>query len=396
MNLLPKNTPLGKLHLLDTHIFYDGPKLFTAKNASGQKYLSFWLGQSDDRGDKWLYIPVSTPRHKSILTGDISLREACVNPEDGWVWIIESGHERAASSEMKLPGQIAESELPAEETFLNADIQLSKDIEDTNSYAKQSLKEVLDIEFSGQEIKNKEIPIDYLGSALTETQTLIQNIVYSQYGEGAKRGRIPKDIKEMSRMMAVDSYPSSFGIRLESRQSTGLFDTSTVGDAIRTLIHLIKQGNNTEKIIPLLNDLGSRVVSKYINFLSVYKKSDMDFNVHWGSPRHKETRVSSSMSSSKAKEIIDILSEKIEEFTEEIEIEGVLEGVDIQSKTFKILDLGSEQRITGKLKDSFVQKAKKAAAEVPKTYTATLIVTQEISPVTEESSDKYELKDLKE
>jgi hypothetical protein len=71
-----------------------------------------------------------------------------------------------------------------------------------------------------------------------------------------------------------------------------------------------------------------------------------------------------------------------------------LEGIDVQSKRFKILDVDEEERITGSLKDEFVSTAKKVAAEVPKTYIATLIETQEINRFSGESSAKYELVDI--
>jgi hypothetical protein len=398
MDILPKDTPLGKLRITKVHIYYDGPKLFTAESKSGQQYLSFWLGEHNRSGEDWLYLPVSPSRLQIVLKKEISLRTACLNPEDGWVWLVTTNSNRDQSSAitMKPPSTLKESQLPAQDAYLSSEVTKEKNIEETGQYAERSMKEVLDIEFSSEDIKYKRIPAEYLGSALSTTQNIILYILYSHQYKPKKRGRIPEDVKRKSRMMAVDSYPSSFGIRIESRSSKGLFDNTSVGDAIQTLTRLVRLGDDSNDVIPILRGLGSRVVSKYIDFLNVYKQNEVDFNMHWGSPRNEGSVISSEMDYLTAESTVDMLSEKIEEFTKRITVKGVLEGVDIQSKRFKILNLDSEERITGSLNEDFVSKAKNVSAEVPKTYKAVLEVTQKIDPVTQEPSENYELIDLAE
>lgn len=115
----PQKTPLGRLRFLEVYAAFDGPKLFACENASGQKFLAFWLG--DDQGrDRWLYLPLSASRLQRLRRNELDLRGACLEAEDGFVWIVEAGpddlHDPVSS--IRDVERIDPSWLPAPETFL--------------------------------------------------------------------------------------------------------------------------------------------------------------------------------------------------------------------------------------------------------------------------------------
>ena len=379
------------------HIFYDGPKLFTAESTSGQIYLSFWLGEGASESDRWLYVPMSVARNAMVRRGDLSLRDACLNPEDGWVWLVKvwSGGDVEDEAQISLPTDLEEQDLPTEDARL-AEIEHRPEptLEKAHLRAHRTRREVFDLALDVPNANLKEIAADDLGDSLLNVQSLVENIAYAQTGSASRRGRIPSEVKREAKMMATDVFASSFGVRLESKAQTDLFGQSSVGAAVDTLVELLDAGRDESKISGILKLLGGRVVSKYISLLKAWGNNNISVTTAWGSPSNPQKLVRVSMSSSEADYIADMLADKIEDFSEEIRVKGVLEGIDIQSKRFKILDLEEEDRITGKLKDEFVSTAKKVAAEVPKTYIATLIETQEVNRFSGESSVKYELVDI--
>ncbi len=88
MNLLPKNTALGILKITEIHDFYDGPKLFCAKNSSNNLYLVYWCDQRDDSAEGWLYLPISEGRLETVRCGNLSLRDAFLFPDDGGLYHV--------------------------------------------------------------------------------------------------------------------------------------------------------------------------------------------------------------------------------------------------------------------------------------------------------------------
>lgn len=86
---LPKGSQLGRLSINEVYDYYDGPKLFTAKNSSGTTYLAFWADQ-DGAGDVWLYVPISNGRLQKVKTGEVSLRNTFIESEDGFAFKIHT------------------------------------------------------------------------------------------------------------------------------------------------------------------------------------------------------------------------------------------------------------------------------------------------------------------
>ncbi len=87
MSLLPQDTNLGKLEILEVYEYYDVPCLFACQNKSGQIFLASWANQTREFGT-WLYVPMSAGRFAGIRSGQIDLRDAYVTSEDGFVYEV--------------------------------------------------------------------------------------------------------------------------------------------------------------------------------------------------------------------------------------------------------------------------------------------------------------------
>jgi len=95
-HLLPTHTFLENLTIIDVHVFYDCPRLFTCQNASGQLFLAVWFDETEE-ADLWLYVSLSPQRLATIRTGQIDLYDAFRAAENGWVYQVTTYYDERVS-----------------------------------------------------------------------------------------------------------------------------------------------------------------------------------------------------------------------------------------------------------------------------------------------------------
>lgn len=107
MSVLPVGTSLGQLQLLETYDYYDGPRLFSARNVVGTTFFVLWADVTQDE-DIWLYAPVSTERLADLREGVLSIREAFTHAEDRVVYRVHQSKTTGAAR----VDPLAASEIP--------------------------------------------------------------------------------------------------------------------------------------------------------------------------------------------------------------------------------------------------------------------------------------------
>lgn len=85
--MLPENTILGTLTMLEIYEFYNMPVLFACRNRTGQLFLAVWIDETADE-NSWLYVPLSTERFATVRQGKVDLHDAFVQPEDIFVFKV--------------------------------------------------------------------------------------------------------------------------------------------------------------------------------------------------------------------------------------------------------------------------------------------------------------------
>ena len=398
MHRLPTNTPLGRLQLMEVYHYFDGPKLFSCTNTAGQRFLAFWLG--DDQGnDRWLYVPVSQTRLILARSGGISLRTLCKVPEDGWLWIITlpSDSTEPLSVQPVFAEQLSPNDFPSDDSFLSLETQTLPPIEETASIrAERTRSEILDVALKPQGERRNEIAARTLGVTLVNTQDLLEAIVYSRAGYKSRRGRLPTHLRQSSELTAVGVFPSSFGMRLESKVQADMFGETTLRPALENLVVLVSAGLDRENLKAVLSELGGRVAARYTLLLNSLAQNNTDLKATWASPKTPTTSTSFSISWREAQRTVDVLLTTIDEFTDTFKIRCRLDGIDLYTKTFDLVDIESNERLTGQILDSFIDDAKVAAARVPAEYVATIEQRQEVIAITGETKEKYSLVKLDE
>ena len=83
------DAPWGEVVLDIVLDYYDGPRLLLRRNRSEQLFLAWW-SDSHESIERWIYLPVSESRLRQILSGEIPSFDALHDPEDGFVYVIDT------------------------------------------------------------------------------------------------------------------------------------------------------------------------------------------------------------------------------------------------------------------------------------------------------------------
>jgi hypothetical protein len=121
MILLTQNRTVGQLSIVEVFAYFDGPRLFLAENAAGQRYLVASL-DSDADTDTWLLTAISERRVLQLSEGVMDVRTAFLNPELETLYqITSSASGELLSSIALVPADLTDDLLPEPEVFLKAE-----------------------------------------------------------------------------------------------------------------------------------------------------------------------------------------------------------------------------------------------------------------------------------
>jgi type I restriction enzyme, R subunit len=111
-------SPPGAVQVEEVFDFYDGSRLFTARDPSGALFLAHWVDDADDLST-WLYLPLSPARLAELKARRLDLRSAFLAAEGGVVYrvlILRATNQR--ETEVVPCSQLDASELPAAGEYL--------------------------------------------------------------------------------------------------------------------------------------------------------------------------------------------------------------------------------------------------------------------------------------
>lgn len=107
-------TPLGPLRITEVFVEHDGPRVCACECSTGQLYVGLWVVE-EPQLHEWLLLPVSQTRLSAIRTGEITLREAILHAEDGWLWHVSYPLDGQQPSARRVKGEdVSGDQLPGE------------------------------------------------------------------------------------------------------------------------------------------------------------------------------------------------------------------------------------------------------------------------------------------
>src|SRR3990172_2296265 len=269
MTYLLENAILGRLELIEVYEEYDGPRLFSCRNSSGQIYLAIWVEKKSDK-DIWIYLPISAKRFTSIRSGDIDLREAFLTAEDGYIFIVNisklNGH---ISVDERLSREIDNKWLPEQGEFLNLTTVTLPPIEDDiNKIAVSRRRDIIHLILKIPNITRSEVPARILGNFLKFIQETIDAIGYACESTDKTRGPIPISYISKTQLSVTRTFAGSFGVELSSLKGADLFGNTPTGRAIEQFISLLNIGCEADQLKEMFSNLRIRPAIKYRELLN--------------------------------------------------------------------------------------------------------------------------------
>ena len=351
---LPKNPILGELSIMHTFQFFDIPRLFSCKNKAGNQYLA--LSTFDDYEIyEWLYLPLSIDRFSSIISKHVSLRDAYLSPEDGYLFHVSSDFSGISKVEYLLPEQVKNEDLPDEDVYLETSekIAIGLGAIDAKEAAISSRRETYNLHMYPWDTQLPELDVCEFGNILTSFQELADAL--GQYCKGGPtlKGAIPADILEATKFRATQIFEGSFGIQLKSKSTSDLFHNSLASDVLYELTNLLETKDNEDNISNKLHALKGRVASKYRRFLKEITKLDSPVKIQWGSPNSERGRALD-LSKQELKRAFELVSKIDIEMTEAVVFRAELLGLDVTTKRYRVRHLADNEDYVGKIAEESV------------------------------------------
>lgn len=388
--MLPTRTCLGELEVIEVFDFLDFPRLFSCRNKAGQIFLALSVEESANTAI-FLYTAISLDRYRSLISGDLRIRDVIRLAEDNFVFNVEFTPSGETASMISC-SEIPDNWLPHEsEVIMTSKIATPYQIvQSVTDCAHSSLHET--ICFALKLPRNStQVAARILGDFLATFQELIDAIAQACAGEPTLRGSIPKTILDKSGFYVLNTYPSSFGIQLIADNKVDLFSDSLAGDAVEELFRLINAKADETLLRDILQTLKGRAASKYRSFLEALLDSEGDLEASWGSPKANRGG-ESLMSRQDMKGAYHIVSVFEQEVGELIQIQGTLFNLHVRTRSFEVRDLKNGKIYAGKLSGEAPESINHAT--LSENYTATLRRLTEVKSVSGEERDKWLLIDL--
>jgi len=120
MIYLKQNREFGRLAISEVFAYFDGPRLFVAENAAGQRYLVNSI-DSDSNTDTWLVVALSDRRLLQLSERVMDVRTAFLRPEMETLFqVVTTSSQELVSSTLMLAEELTDDLLPEPEVFLKS------------------------------------------------------------------------------------------------------------------------------------------------------------------------------------------------------------------------------------------------------------------------------------
>jgi len=109
---------LDKAEIDEVFMYYDVARVFSCRTPTGVAFLAYWAdelyvddGEGYD-GDQWMAVKLSDVRLEQLRVGDISMREALTDPEDGRILFIDAPDRKDCSERWVKPEELEKDYFP--------------------------------------------------------------------------------------------------------------------------------------------------------------------------------------------------------------------------------------------------------------------------------------------
>lgn len=381
---------IGPVTLEDELVYYDGPLLFTVRAENGGRFLGFWAAQNATEGIFW-FSPISDKRYSELLRGQLEVRLALSEPEA----ILEAHRDNATAryfeSAWRLTSELDTSIFPESGYCLepdDVDLSTTGFIETANVLAMRAHRTVARMIFDfGAGIH--EGPASAIAGAILNAQRFVDAIAHAKLPNPKDRGAIPVEITIQTQLALRPVTESSLGIELVSVQESDLWESSLVGDSLKSLMDVVSVGSNEVALRERFTPLTGRAAKAYRSLLQSLQQSGGDIVIETGLPL-QGCEMQVALRKSEIPAIITAMLSVEKSKAVPHSFNAILTGYVVSTRTFYITSLDDIQ-YKGKATGRGAEAA--AHARLSEPYRVELLETVEYD-LTGDSRSEYELIDL--
>ena len=321
--------------------YYDGPRLLLQRSQAGQMYLAWW-NDADESIDRWIYLPVSEPRLREILSGNVSALDALSNPEDGNLLVvdIDVGIDSVIQTIVTTAASLPQDSLPLEWSKLN--IPMPGEI---SGVPTREWSHLLDVRIEGQV---GQVAADVVSRLVGNLQRILDAIGQALSTTPTSKGPIPNSIKEQTRLLFAGTYAGSLGLRLEAERQDSPLGESLARSSLEGLFGLLEEDQRTSEPAFRRRIWTSRVIANYINLLSTIETSTYPTSLRWNQTGKDETH-EVRITPGSAESMKSTIRAATDEIQEDLYLEGVIVAGNIRTKWFQFTATGSGDNFSGRI-----------------------------------------------
>jgi hypothetical protein len=366
MNFLHDNDIFGKLVIEETYLDFDGPRLFIAVNAVGQRYVVNCLDIDEDR-EHWVLTPVSDRRLGALRDGEIDLRTAYTNPELDRVYtIVTSPKGDLLKSAITL--SLTEDMLPNPGALLPVVSKSASPLVNAPFLARTLNANIVLLRLFPKSTKH-EAPAESVGDILAAFAAFLREKLQRSYREAeAMIGQVANAAAlAIPEVNVVGAFAGSLGVEFAVRG-----DEARIMDALRSAVGDLASVSNLEELYGRMNEAGDAEVSSMRKFLSRLSDAKSDLSVEAASISD-DVPVRAELTLKKVRRGVRQLR-KSDAKAEPVflTLEVTLVGINLRAKTFEVRRISDDEQFKGTLNAEVFSDVSKA--ELPSPYRVVLEV----------------------
>jgi hypothetical protein len=356
MALLARSSLFGPLNIFEVYEEYDGPRLFSCRTTTGSYFLALWTGETHD-SDQYILLAVSPRRLEFIRAGEIQLRAAFLEPEDGQLGRLSVSRRDDVSAQYEvIPTRLVDTDLlPSSGERLAMPGEPLPLTQSSTPEASRALKrEIVDLRFRSDK-HDRQLSFSRMAKCLTAFQRLL-----SQTGKQLSLGKQNRTFRDfLKNTTLLDVLPGSLVIRLAFPHATGADEAELQQQLIKRTFESLR-GENLDA-----NIKAQRAIRK----LATSLQDGVSLDIGWGSLNGAfETTALSKKDWTSVRTRRRLLSiYQIPEIAGEAEKllpdlkapgfeMGIFKVVDLKNQTFEIYVPGRKSWIRGKIGAKAVDK----------------------------------------
>lgn len=182
---------------------------------------------------EWLAAPISLSQLALLKKNRISVKEAYINAEDGFVLGIKGNVDNFCGKAIQIQCRdIPDIDLPDDDLFLDyqGDELIPTATDEIGTKAITERRDIFELSLLPNNGHVREIDSEVLGETLINAQQVFNSLSLPREHTGSK---ISMKIKEENTIVAVGCYAASFGIRLMSAELADLYGKTTVTNTLK-------------------------------------------------------------------------------------------------------------------------------------------------------------------